>query len=116
MKQKYTPAADIHETSNWYELSPGGMVCEPGTALLTKTGAWRTSTPVFIEEKCKQCLLCVPVCPDCAIHAKDGKRGNFDLDYCKGCGICAKYCPFGAIEMRGGKECPYMKGFRAMRP
>ncbi|MCR4672120.1 MAG: 4Fe-4S binding protein [Lachnospiraceae bacterium] len=103
MVLKYTPAAEINEQSKWYEMSPGGMICEPGTSRLTKTGEWRTTTPVFIADKCKHCLLCVPVCPDGAIRVKDGKRGEFDLEYCKGCGICYKVCPFDAIEFGGDK-------------
>ena len=55
------------------------------------------------EDKCKQCLLCVPVCPDSCIPVKDMKRGAFDYDHCKGCGICVKACPFGAITMEGVK-------------
>lgn len=98
----YTKAADINDQSKYYEMTPGGVIGESGTARLTKTGEWRTVTPVFIADKCKQCLLCVPVCPDVAIPVKDGKRGEFDLEYCKGCGICANVCPFDAIEF--GKE------------
>ena len=60
------------------------------------------STGRIVADKCKQCLLCTPVCPDCSIPVKDGKRGEFDYDHCKGCGICAKVCPFGAIEMKEG--------------
>ena len=68
------------------------------------TGEWRTMTPVFDPERCKQCMLCVPYCPDASIPVKDGKRADTDLDHCKGCGICAKVCPFEAIRMElGGK-------------
>ena len=59
--------------------------------------------PEFIADKCKQCLLCAPVCPDSCIPIKDMKRGEFDYDHCKGCGICVKACPFGAITMEGVK-------------
>ena len=64
---------------------------------------WSSVKPEFIEDKCKQCLLCVPVCPDSCIPVKDGKRAEFDYDHCKGCGICVKACPFGAITMEGVK-------------
>ena len=53
-------------------------------------------------DKCKQCLLCAPVCPDSSIPVVNGMRGDFDYDHCKGCGICVKACPFGAIEMKEG--------------
>ena len=67
------------------------------------TGGWRSQKPIIDWDKCKQCLLCVPVCPDSCIPVKDMKRGAFDLDHCKGCGICVKSCPFGAITMEGVK-------------
>ena len=57
----------------------------------------------FDKEKCKQCLLCAPVCPDCSIPVVNSERQEFDYDHCKGCGICAKVCPFGAIEMKEGR-------------
>ena len=70
---------------------------------ITKTGEWRSRTPEWVEEKCKQCVLCAPFCPDASIPVKDGKRGQFDYDHCKGCGICIKACPFEAIRWKGGE-------------
>ncbi|NTV88893.1 MAG: 4Fe-4S binding protein [Clostridiales bacterium] len=90
-------AADINETTPWREMTPGGEIYEPQTSWKFNTGDWRTNTPAFIEEKCKQCMLCVPFCPDSSIPVKDGKRLDFDFMHCKGCGICFKVCPFDAI-------------------
>lgn len=95
-------AENINEHSTWQELSPGCEIYEPGTAFQFSTGEWRTVTPVWNPQKCKQCLLCTPYCPDSAIPVREGKRQDFDLDHCKGCGICAKVCPFKAIQF--GKE------------
>ena len=92
-------AKDINELIPWQEISPGGEICEGGTARLVNTGAWRSDVPVWEQDKCKQCLLCAPFCPDSSIPVTDGKRGDFDLDHCKGCGICWKVCPFQAIHM-----------------
>ena len=66
-----------------------------------KTGDWRSQKPVWISEKCKQCGLCFPVCPDNAIPVtKDKKRTDFNYDYCKGCmGMC-KSMSFARIEMK----------------
>ena len=90
----------INENINWKDITPGGEVYEGGTAADFRTGDWRVSIPEFIADKCKQCLLCTPVCPDAAIPVKDGKRADCDFDHCKGGGICAKVGPFGAIVMK----------------
>ena len=87
-----------------YGLTEGLQMFAGGTAKYFATGEWRTNTPVFLKDKCRQCLLCAPVCPDVSIPVKDGKRLDFDYDHCKGCGICASVCPFGAIEMKEGIE------------
>lgn len=92
---------DINPNTPLEKLTPGGDIYTAGNAIKFKTGDWRSSRPVFLSEKCKQCGLCFPVCPDDAIPVgKDLKRTDFNFDYCKGCGVCAKVCPFNAIEMR----------------
>ncbi len=95
-----TNKINIDETISWQQITPGGNVCASGNSEDFHTGDWRTIKPVFIADKCNQCLLCAPVCPDMAIPVKDGKRGDFIYEYCKGCGICAKVCPVKAIEMK----------------
>ena len=93
-----TDISKITEKSPWQDITMGNQVYGAGTSKEFKTGEWRTQTPVFDSEKCKQCLLCVPVCPDSSIPVKDGKRLEFDFVHCKGCGICWKACPFDAID------------------
>ncbi len=93
----------INEKTAWQDLTEGLQIHEPATSKLFETGEWRTSTPVWEQEKCKQCLLCVPYCPDTCISVSEGKRGEFDYAHCKGCGICAKACPFNAISMKEGE-------------
>ena len=92
-------AQDINEQIPWQEITPGGEIAEGGTARAVHTGEWRSDVPVWEREKCKQCLLCAPFCPDSSIPVEAGKRLDFDFDHCKGCGICWKVCPFGAIRM-----------------
>ncbi len=92
MKKIITP--DV----SWKDITPGGTIFEGGTAEHFNTGDWRTMRPVFIESKCKQCLLCAPVCPDSSIPVKDSKRLDFNFNHCKGCGVCVKVCPFQAID------------------
>ena len=93
-------AADIHETSAWQELTTGLEIYEGGTSRLTMTGEWRSRIPLWDRDRCRQCLLCVPFCPDASIPVQDGKRQEFDYDHCKGCGICFTVCPFKAIEWK----------------
>ena len=60
-------AKDIHESIRWQDMTPGCEIYEGGTSLLTRTGEWRVVTPQWLKDKCKQCLLCTPFCPDSAI-------------------------------------------------
>ena len=84
----------------WQDITLACDVFEGGTAAAIETGDWRTIKPVIDWDKCKQCLLCVPVCPDMSIPVTaDGKRADFDYFFCKGCGICANACPFNAISI-----------------
>jgi len=90
----------INSNTPLEELTEGGNIYNAGNAKDFKTGSWRSMKPIYISEKCTQCGLCFPVCPDDAIPVnKEQKREDFDYDYCKGCGVCAKVCPFNAIEM-----------------
>ena len=98
-----TDVSKINEQTPIEDLTEGLMIFNGGTSRGFMTGEWRTSTPVIDWDKCKQCLLCAPVCPDSSIPVKDGKRLDFDYDHCKGCGICVKACPFGALSMKEGR-------------
>ena len=89
---------------SWKELSEGMMIYGGGTSVAFHTGEWTAIKPVFDADKCVQCLLCVPVCPDSAIPVKDKERLDFDYDHCKGCGICVNACKPGAIRMKGVNE------------
>ncbi len=93
--------AKIDSNTYWQDMTTGGDIYNAGNSLDFKTGDWRSVRPVFLHDKCKQCGLCFPVCPDDAIPVnKEQKREDFNFDYCKGCGVCAKVCPFDAIEMK----------------
>ena len=84
---------------SWKEITHGSHVFEAGSAKNFKTGDWRSFKPILSKEKCKNCLLCFPVCPDSAIVLDaDGKIESIDMDFCKGCMVCMAVCPFGAIE------------------
>ena len=64
----------------WKEMPKGGCILDDGNAEDFRTGDWRSMKPVWLEEKCKQCMLCWPVCPDTAIPVENGKRKDFDLE------------------------------------
>ncbi|HIT60581.1 MAG TPA: 4Fe-4S binding protein [Candidatus Fimousia stercorigallinarum] len=85
----------------WQDLTVGMMIHEGGTSKEFHTGEWTAVKPHVNENICRQCLLCVQVCPDSAIPYDGNGRVEVDTDHCKGCGICAHVCPFGAIEMEG---------------
>ena len=89
----------LNNQTSWQDLTIGGNIYDAGNAKEFKTGDWRSQKPRWIEEKCKQCDLYFPDCPDDAIPVgKDQKRKDFDYDACKGCLVCVKVCPFKAIE------------------
>lgn len=90
---------EINSSTPYQELTIGGNIYTAGNAKEFKTGDWRSQKPIWIEEKCKQCGLCFPVCPDDAIPVTpEQKRTDFNYDACKGCMVCLKACPFNAIE------------------
>ena len=97
-----TDITKINEKSPYYDITAGNQILGGGGSVHFNTGEWRTKTPVMDWNKCTQCLLCTPCCPDSSIPVKDGKRQDFDYDHCKGCGICSKVCSFGAITMVDG--------------
>lgn len=82
----------------------GGVIEGGATALVNKTGTWRSMRPVWDSKRCINCLICPVYCPDRAIHMKSGERLKTDLDYCKGCGICAQVCPTKCISMIAEEE------------
>ncbi len=93
-------STNIDKNTPACKMTIGGNIYEAGNARDFKTGDWRSVKPKYISEKCTQCGMCFPVCPEDAIPVnKEGKRENFDFDYCKGCGVCANVCPFKAIIM-----------------
>ena len=65
-------AKDMTPEVTWQDITPGGAIFEGGTSETVQTGDWRTIKPVLDAEKCKQCLLCVPVCPDMSIPMENG--------------------------------------------
>jgi len=89
----------LNANTPYQDLTIGGNIYDAGNAKEFKTGDWRSQKPVWLPEKCTQCGLCFPVCPDDAIPVgKDQKRSDFNYDACKGCLVCMKVCPMKAIE------------------
>ncbi|MDR3073608.1 MAG: 4Fe-4S binding protein [Deltaproteobacteria bacterium] len=68
---------------------------------------------VFLEERCKGCLLCATLCPRNILQSSGRFNrqgypvaGVTDVEKCTGCGSCALICPDCAIrvyrEKKGG--------------
>ncbi|MBR5227113.1 MAG: 4Fe-4S binding protein [Clostridia bacterium] len=90
----------INDKMGVKELPAAGVITEHGNSEQFNTGEWRNRKPKHLLDKCKHCMMCVPVCPDCAIiHSEEDKMCGFDYSKCKGCGVCSAVCPFKAIEM-----------------
>ncbi|MGQ9462779.1 MAG: 2-oxoacid:acceptor oxidoreductase family protein [Candidatus Fervidibacter sp.] len=77
----------------WRELPEGGIIPEPATSIMYRTGSWRLERPIFDPQKCVQCLMCWLVCPDSSIILENGKVVGIDYKHCKGCGLCSLQCP-----------------------
>ena len=72
----------LNNNTPWQELTIGGNIYTSGNAKEFKTGDWRSSTPVFIPEKCTQCGLCFPVCPEDSNPVnKECKREEVGIEY-----------------------------------
>ena len=78
-------AKDMTPDVTWKDITPGCNIYEGSTSSVVETGDWRTMKPVIDWDKCRQCLLCAPVCPDMSIPVNgEGKREDFDYFFCKG--------------------------------
>lgn len=71
----------INENSPWYDLTEGNKIYEAATSRQFNTGEWRTQEPVHDIQKCKECYLCVPVCPDMSILVEEDGNIAFDMDH-----------------------------------
>ena len=101
--EKFPTEEDAKMKVSSGKMPIGGVITRPGSALLNKTGSWKSFKPIWDAGKCTHCLICAVYCPDDCIPVKDGKRSDTNLDFCKGCGICAKECPVKAIVMKEDK-------------
>lgn len=88
----------------WREIPRGAVIPEPGNAHHYQTGDWRSFRPIWIKDRCIQCLRCWIMCPDSAIITEDGKVVGIDYSHCKGCGICANECPAKVDAIKMVKE------------
>lgn len=54
--------------------------------------------PVYDEDRCTLCMICVDVCPSSAFY-RQGKEIVYERERCVGCGECIAYCSSGAIKI-----------------
>lgn len=90
----------INDKMGAKELPLAGIITDDGNSETFNTGEWCSKHPIYLSDKCKHCMLCIPACPDSAIKHNNDKMLGFDYSRCKGCGVCAKVCPFKAITMQ----------------
>jgi pyruvate ferredoxin oxidoreductase delta subunit len=88
----------------WTQMPIGADILEPGCAVNTRTGQWRSERPEWNHKQCVKCAVCVVFCPEGCIDFKPDGFPEADYDYCKGCGICARECFTGCIKMIMEKE------------
>ena len=62
-----TDIKKVNEKAPFQDMTLGNQVYGGGGSREFKTGEWRTQTPVMNWEKCVNCLLCAPFCPDSCI-------------------------------------------------
>lgn len=62
--------------------------------------------PIFNQEKCKACEMCIQACPKKIIELSNFfNNKGYRVAHCKdeaacvGCTLCAKMCPDGVIEI-----------------
>lgn len=63
--------------------------------------------PIFRQDSCKGCGLCIAVCPKDIIVMEDENFNTLgfhpatvkEIDPCIGCGFCAIICPDSVIEV-----------------
>lgn len=55
------------------------------------------SYPVFDEDVCTKCGLCVRKCKSSALFQPPGSVPQLQEDLCSSCGVCWTICPFNAI-------------------
>jgi NADPH-dependent glutamate synthase beta subunit-like oxidoreductase/Pyruvate/2-oxoacid:ferredoxin oxidoreductase delta subunit len=65
---------------------------------LGETAARAEMARCFTCGHCTLCDTCFIVCPDMAIHHRDGGY-RIAAEHCKGCGLCVEECPRGALHM-----------------
>lgn len=59
----------------------------------------------FFSEKCKNCGMCLLVCPQDVFKQGTEHVEIKDRDKCLECGACMKNCPYGAISVETGVGC-----------
>lgn len=91
-----TDISKLGVKAKWQDLTEGMVVAGAGTSKEFLTGEWTSVKPEIDWEKCKQCLLCAPACPDSCIPVADKKRADGEYQLCslRHCWQCAgvKWC------------------------
>lgn len=82
-----------------------------GCAMCERVCPWGAITmvnnlPVFDQEKCRNCQMCVTACPrKCILVTRPKQVAEIDKEKCVGCSLCEKACKFNAIS--GERKHPF---------
>ena len=81
-----------------FKIAVGGCPNSCMKPSLNDFGVEGHRVPVFSEEDCRGCKVCMVerVCPMKAAKLEDGKL-KIDEEICKTCGLCTGKCPFKAV-------------------
>lgn len=100
LKEKKITVKEFKEKEWFKEGLFGDLVEDDGTVYeLSQTGDGRLRKPLWDENKCIGCDICLNNCPQKAI-VKDEKTYKSINEKCIGCGICSAVCPRKAWEMQ----------------
>lgn len=93
-----TDVTKINEKTPHQDLTEGLMVFAGGTSKLFNTGEWRTNTPIYVADKCKQCLLCTPVCRTAVFRLKMESVANLTMTIVRAAAFVLKYAHLAQLR------------------
>jgi len=95
-KYPLVPYSRVRGELGYLNALPGGAIeaLKYSTVKRNNSEARQGPCPIFNEDECTNCGMCMTVCADPgAISWKDKKMQGIDPSFCKGCMRCVVICP-----------------------